>query len=263
MNKHQSGQSARISRSARRSLTEITKPTIGSAAEEVLKPAQHTSVVKSPIATWREKDSHPKVIARKKPSVPERTVDTQGVAARALPHIKSLKGAEAEEDKQLHARDDVISDAAKGAKDYRSWMFEQAKSNINAALGYASGLATLSLPADFGVVPTSRAHGPDNDSAILKPEKNSPAPSVAAAEYCAKVFTIMTANVNATLEYARQLGGIKSPGEFIELSTIQARKQVDLVITHAAELRALSRSFGAADIKRTSAKNSKPVTRKT
>jgi hypothetical protein len=51
----------------------------------------------------------------------------------------------------------------------------------------------------------------------------------------------MTANVNATLEYARRLANVRSPAEFIELSTNPARKHFELIMTHT--LGALAQSL--------------------
>ena len=45
------------------------------------------------------------------------------------------------------------------------------------------------------------------------------------------------------LEYARLLASVKSPAEFVELTTNHARKHFELIMTHAAALGALSRSL--------------------
>ena len=77
------------------------------------------------------------------------------------------------------------------------------------------------------------------------PVLERPAPTLAdaAEDYRAKAFELMTANVNATLEYARLLASVKSPAEFIELTTDHARKHFELIMTHATALGALSRSL--------------------
>jgi len=59
----------------------------------------------------------------------------------------------------------------------------------------------------------------------------------------AGTFDLMTANVNATLEYAQRLANVRSPTEFIELSNNHARKHLELIMTHTAALAALSRSL--------------------
>jgi hypothetical protein len=114
------------------------------------------------------------------------------------------------------------------------------KSNINAALGCASGLATMSLSARLDAFSVSRAREQRINPGISTPEKYVSAPDKVTAEFCAKAFELMAANVTATLEYARRLRDVKSPSEFVELSASHARKQVDLAVTHSAALRAIS-----------------------
>ena len=46
-------------------------------------------------------------------------------------------------------------------------------------------------------------------------------------EYNLKVIENARANTNAAFEHAQQLLGVKSPLEFVELSTAHARKQFD------------------------------------
>ena len=75
----------------------------------------------------------------------------------------------------------------------------------------------------------------------------------AAQEYRAKAFELMTANVKANLDYANKLGKLRTPLEFIELSTTHAGKQFELIISQAAAMGALSRSLTMASAKRMSA----------
>ena len=65
-------------------------------------------------------------------------------------------------------------------------------------------------------------------------DKNTPA---IAEAYHANPFELMMANLNNTLEYGQRLLNIKTPIEFIELSTSHARKQLELIIKQTAELR--------------------------
>lgn len=46
----------------------------------------------------------------------------------------------------------------------------------------------------------------------------------------------MTDNINTTLEYAERLVNVKTPNEFIELSTIPTRKQLEFILKQTAEL---------------------------
>jgi phasin len=56
----------------------------------------------------------------------------------------------------------------------------------------------------------------------------------------AKVIEFARANSNAAFDYANKLLGVKSPSEFIEVSTEQARKQFEVLSEQSKELTALS-----------------------
>jgi hypothetical protein len=172
----------------------------------------------------------------------EQTKEAQDVAATRVPLDENLNGSGLEDDGILQQMDEITSAAAKAAKDYRSWMLEHMKVNINAALDYANGIASASLPPDFAGPAAGQPHEQEKNSGTPKLERQLPTPAKAAEEYRAKAFELMTANVNATLEYAQRLANVKSPAEFIELSTSHARKHCELIMTHTAALRALSLS---------------------
>ena len=55
-----------------------------------------------------------------------------------------------------------------------------------------------------------------------------------------KLIEIARTNTRATFDYAHELLGVKSPSEFIELSTAQMRKQFDMFSTQNKELCALA-----------------------
>lgn len=55
-----------------------------------------------------------------------------------------------------------------------------------------------------------------------------------------KLIEIARTNTRAAFEYAHELLGVKSPSEFIELSTARLRKQFDTVSTQNKELCALA-----------------------
>ena len=79
----------------------------------------------------------------------EQTNETQDAAVTRFPVDKDLNGSGLEDDGKLPRFDEVTVAAAKAAKDYRSWMLEHMKVNITAALDYANGLASASLPPDI------------------------------------------------------------------------------------------------------------------
>jgi phasin len=61
-----------------------------------------------------------------------------------------------------------------------------------------------------------------------------------ATDYNLKLIEIARINTCAAFDYAHELLGVKSPSEFIELSTAQMRKQFDIVSAQNGELCALA-----------------------
>src|SRR5438552_14624316 len=59
-------------------------------------------------------------------------------------------------------------------------------------------------------------------------------------EYNLKLIEIVGTNTRAGFDYAHELLGVKSPSEFIELSTAQMRKQFDIAPAQNKELCALA-----------------------
>ena len=58
----------------------------------------------------------------------------------------------------------------------------------------------------------------------------------------------MTYSLSATVQYAQRLAHVKSPMEFMELSTDQARKQFELAVKQSAELGSIAQRMAAPDI---------------
>jgi phasin len=61
-----------------------------------------------------------------------------------------------------------------------------------------------------------------------------------ATEYNLKVIEIARTNTNAAFEHAQQLLWVKTPSEFVDLSTAHARKQFDTMIAQTKELTELA-----------------------
>jgi phasin len=61
-----------------------------------------------------------------------------------------------------------------------------------------------------------------------------------ATDYNLKLFEIARTNTRAAFDFAHELLGVKSPSEFIELSTAQMRKQFDIVSAQNRECCALA-----------------------
>ena len=125
--------------------------------------------------------------------------------------------------------------------------------SINAALDYADGLTRASLSPGVGGKAADQPRQPEKASSTPKREPQLPAHIKVAEAYRAKAFELMTANVNATLEYAQQLVNVRSLPEFIELSTTHARQHLQLIMTQAAALGALSQSLTAGNVERVTA----------
>ncbi len=64
--------------------------------------------------------------------------------------------------------------------------------------------------------------------------------SKGANEYSAKLMEMMKASTTASLDFAQELLGIKSPSEAVELWTSHAKKQSEAVTAQAKELAELS-----------------------
>jgi phasin len=60
------------------------------------------------------------------------------------------------------------------------------------------------------------------------------------ADYNLKIIEIARTNTKTAFEYAEELMGVKSPLEFVALSTTHARKQFDTMIAQTKELTELA-----------------------
>jgi phasin len=72
--------------------------------------------------------------------------------------------------------------------------------------------------------------------------------SKGASEYSAKLMEIMKANSTATLDFAQELIGVKSPTEAIELWTSHAKKQFEAFTANAKELATLSQKVATETV---------------
>ena len=61
-----------------------------------------------------------------------------------------------------------------------------------------------------------------------------------ATDYNLKVIDVVRTNTRAAFDYVNELLGVKSPSEFVELSTAHMRKQFDAVSAQTKELSALA-----------------------
>jgi phasin len=80
--------------------------------------------------------------------------------------------------------------------------------------------------------------------------------------YSAKLMEFMKANTTASLDFAHELFGVKSPSEALELWTTHTRKQLETMSVQAKELAELSQKVAAETvepIKATASKYYKPA----
>jgi Phasin protein len=127
---------------------------------------------------------------------------------------------------------------------------ENAGVNINSSVDYANALAKASVPLN---VSSEAADQPREQEVESEMPQQGRLLVTAEQEYRAKAFELMTANVKANLDYANKLGKLRTPLEFIELSTTHAQKQFELIMSQTAALGALSRSLTMASAERMSA----------
>ena len=135
-----------------------------------------------------------------------------------------------------------VSAASRAADDYRTRVFEYMRINMNAALDYASNLASVKWPLDFMGLSAGRAR----EQGLATPAlAEISAATKAAEEYQMRMFQFMKENLNGMLEYAERLATVKSPTEFIEVSTSYARKQFEATSAQSQELGALTQKLSA------------------
>jgi hypothetical protein len=104
----------------------------------------------------------------------------------------------------------------------------------------------MKMPAEFReITDKGVAQGTLREGAVASEEAADPIKTPcdrckATTDYNLKFIEIFRTNTRAAFDYAHELLGVKSPSEFIELSTAHARKQYDIVSAQNKELCALS-----------------------
>jgi phasin len=69
-----------------------------------------------------------------------------------------------------------------------------------------------------------------------------------AQDYNAKFFEFAQNNTKAAIEFVQKLSGVKSPSDFIELSTDHSRKQFETLTEQTKELAALAQKITLATV---------------
>jgi hypothetical protein len=250
MDQPQSGRPASASRPARRSLVEFALPASDALVEMPSAP-RPLPTVQPALATQPDKQPFKTSGKRRDKIMHQPLNEDQKVAASGLRQTNNLDDAMLEDDAIFHQFEDMTSAAAKAAKDYRSWTLEHMKINICATLDYANGLASVNSRTDLVAHPDTREQGKSTYSQSA--DKTTPAVAKVADEYRAKAFELMTANINTTLEYAQRLVTVKTPTEFVELSTSHARKQLELIIKQTADLGSIAQRLATSNVERMTA----------
>lgn len=81
--------------------------------------------------------------------------------------------------------------------------------------------------------------------------------SKGASEYSAKLMEIMKTNTSATLDFAQELIGVKTPTEAMELWTSHARKQFEAFTANTKELAELGQKVATETVEPIKASASK------
>jgi Phasin protein len=239
-----------MSRHARRSLAEFTMPVIPAtgAIVEPLRPVQSSPTQSNPSQSnssfppprIADHAPHLKIAAKNQLATSKRLKKAIEKApenvASAEPQAKPVNRADSEGNNLLDAVGEVSSIVTKAAQGYRNWVLENLKSNMAAGLAYASSLT--------GSPTTAGKHSDkENCDGINTSESEHSASAKIMAAFCGKSFELMSANLDAAVEYAKRLGEVTSASELVQLSTSQARKNVELVVTQAVALGAFSQEL--------------------
>ena len=100
-----------------------------------------------------------------------------------------------------------------------------------------NAMPQLEVPAEFHEM-IDKGVAQARDADLLKTTCATAAKG--ATGYNLKLIEIARANAGAAFDYAHELLGVKSPSEFIALSTAQMRKQFDIASAQNKELFALA-----------------------
>ena len=96
---------------------------------------------------------------------------------------------------------------------------------------YANRLVRTTVPADLAGEAASRPREQERSGDTPELERPPAAYAEAIDEYRTKALELINANLNASLEYAWRLANVKSPAEFVELSTKHACGQFKFIMT--------------------------------
>ena len=139
-------------------------------------------------------------------------------------------GLKDEDDRELQLLEEVTLAAVKAAKDCRSRMLDDAKVSVGAPKDDANRVISANPAPDIGET-ADQTPEPEKYSGVAEPERQLPTAAEAIDQYQSKALELLNANVNATLDYARRLADVRSPVEFIAVSTRHACRLFELHTT--------------------------------
>ena len=117
----------------------------------------------------------------------------------------------------------------------------------------SAGPQVLREAAEAGAAQTRQAfedvNAATNDATALMTDTYTTAMK-RAQDYNAKVIEFAQKNTEAAFAFARELSGVKSPTEFLELSTSHSRKQFETLSEQARELATLVQKAALATVER-------------
>ena len=161
---------------------------------------------------------------------PARTAAPRRAAPRVLEPVTEPSPRSAAQGKSDSAAEMLVQIA----KDQQARALDGIRLGFSAALDYAKDLSRTPMPAD---------RDPPHDE--VKAEANPLTGAV--ADYRAEVVELASANLTATLDYARDLVSVRTGAEFVSLSSALARKQCELMLKQAAVLQSFAQKMTKAD----------------
>jgi phasin len=117
----------------------------------------------------------------------------------------------------------------------------RSKAPVNRIAAAASGFLVLSQP--FGGPERYGAATGQTADVMKKCYSNA---VKGAQDYSNKVVDFTQANTNTAFDFAQRLSGVKSPSEFVELSTEHARQQLETLTNQTTQLAALAQRVSLA-----------------
>jgi hypothetical protein len=198
-------------RPMRRSMAELFGSTEAGAVVERPPPGPLAATPQRSPTTPRGESSYVRPGRARKSIVDGRRKESQDVAVPRLPLAGKFKGSAPAAERMLRPLDKVTLAAT--------------------AARYANRLVSTTVPADLAGDAASRPREQERSGDTPELERPPAGYAEAMDEYRSRALELINANLNASLEYAWRLAGVKSPAEFVELSANHACGHFKLIMT--------------------------------